>query len=625
MLARKISRGISLLRYHKMSQFLWRGIGVAKQIRQRYLPVEYVPITAAVGFRPDAVDRLDGLHARRTQLWPSRSRDPFLDNIVAGRFCFLGHQRDLKKPDGGLDWNPDEPRLWRFHLQCQECLLELAAERGPGFAWQIVASWIGESRHATPFADPDAWHPFCISRRLPVWLMLAARYPPPESLVDEFWQVVSNHVEWLRTHLEIDLGGNHLLENLRALAIAAEVLQGDVRVDRSALYAHVQAEVEEQVLPSGEHFERVPTYHALMMLAVMELAAAAEWAGASHRELASRLVTAAGNMGNHLFSILHPDGQIPLFGDSVLGETPHPQVLCKDVGITVSGDRAESDYWTAGDSNDRLIVDFGSVGCDHLPAHGHADLFTLEASVAGKRLVVDSGTYDYEDSDMRRYCRSTSAHNTSSLGGLDQCDMWSRFRMGRRGHPEKVTRGMNSDATVSWAKCAHSAYRHLGAPLVHRVVLARKKDGFPVRSEHRFDWVIVDFAPTSEIILNSVIHLHPDFTVDDEIRVGDGGLSWLVRSMEPSQVKARIEFIAGSHSGVAEGWYCPDFGHRVRNRVLAFDAIDVARDADNQQLVSWRLCAQENQLRVHVGFESDSLAVTWREREESVVVCKIAI
>ena len=52
--------------------------------------------------------------------------------------------------------------------------------------------------------------------------------------------------------------------------------------------------------------------------------------------------------------------------------------------------------------------------------------------------MFDAGVTSYEADPMRQYCRSTRAHNTVEVGGADQCEFWSAFRVARRGRPRDV-------------------------------------------------------------------------------------------------------------------------------------------------------------------------------------------
>jgi hypothetical protein len=60
--------------------------------------------------------------------------------------------------------------------------------------------------------------------------------------------------------------------------------------------------------------------------------------------------------------------------------------------------------------------------------HSHADGLSIELSLNGKNILIDSGTYNYNlDKELRQYFRSTRAHNTVYLG-VDQSTQIGSFR-----------------------------------------------------------------------------------------------------------------------------------------------------------------------------------------------------
>jgi hypothetical protein len=203
---------------------------------------------------------------------------------------------------------------------------------------------------------------------------------------------------------------------------------------------HVQGrQLDEQILPSGEHFERSPMYHALVLETILDIRDAT--AGV-RPDLSDRCDQVASRMADLLEGVLHPDGAWPLLGDSCFGEAPPPQHLLeraergwrehreitpipeiREIRPLLSSIRSHSgakaqqigSYWTFRDGGDYVVLDAGPVGADHLPAHAHSDLLTWEASLGGQRLVVDSGVYHYQNDAMRQYCRSTAAHNVLQI------------------------------------------------------------------------------------------------------------------------------------------------------------------------------------------------------------------
>ena len=154
---------------------------------------------------------------------------------------------------------------------------------------------------------------------------------------------------------------------------------------------------------------------------------------------------------------------------------------------------------------------------------------------------------------MRRYCRSTAAHNVLQIDDADQCDLWSRFRMGYRGWPSTLETG-NTDG-FSWARATHNAYRRLGVPRVGRWLACRP--GGP--------WFCVDWAEgRGRHHLTSRLHLHPQTVVlsirDGEVQLGFHGSTIQLSYLTPGKVD------------VVSGWYCPEFGRGLASPVIEWSA-----------------------------------------------------
>ncbi len=490
--------------------------------------------------------------------------------ILAGRFCFLNQQRALPDPvDWRLDGEPELSRLWRFQLHYHEFLTDLAAQalrahESEGTllldrAWSLVRQWIARNPESEAPSLQDAWHPYCISRRLPAWMLLWCAAPLEDGRGREVLGSMLSQARYLERHLEWDVRGNHLLENAKALALAGAFFSGS-EADRWLRKGTelLRRQLCEQILPYGLHFEQSPMYHAHVLGTVLDVHDALE---PILPEFSEFLAATAARMAKFLRDILHPDGEIPLLGDSCFGQSPRPHSLLvrvQDLGgpgpepqhdpvaraAKQRPARSHGEYWIFRDGGDFLILDAAPVGPDHLPAHAHADLLSFEASVSGHRLFVDSGVFSYEDDEMRRYCRSTAAHNALEIDGENQCDVWSRFRMGYRGWPFPLSSG-ESDG-FHWARAGHDAYRRLGVPRVGRWVACRP--GGP--------WLCVDWAQgKGRHQLSSWLHLHPDVvarkTADDELQLELHGLVMQLRFLTPGEIS------------LLNAWYCPEFGLRI--------------------------------------------------------------
>ncbi|NOT34693.1 MAG: alginate lyase family protein [Candidatus Eisenbacteria bacterium] len=96
-----------------------------------------------------------------------------------------------------------------------------------------------------------------------------------------------------------------------------------------------------------------------------------------------------------------------------------------------------------------VTLDHGPLGLGRLAAHGHADALSITVTRGLDRVIVDPGTFAYqEDPDARDRCRSTPAHATVHFGGRSQSQMLGPFLWGRR-------------ATTHVDECVwHSGERH---------------------------------------------------------------------------------------------------------------------------------------------------------------------
>jgi hypothetical protein len=56
----------------------------------------------------------------------------------------------------------------------------------------------------------------------------------------------------------------------------------------------------------------------------------------------------------------------------------------------------------------------------------------FELRVDGHPFIADTGTSTYEPGERRLYERGTAAHNTVSVDGRQQSEIWSSFRVARR-------------------------------------------------------------------------------------------------------------------------------------------------------------------------------------------------
>jgi hypothetical protein len=208
--------------------------------------------------------------------------------------------------------------------------------------------------------------------------------------------------------------------------------------------------------------------------------------------------------------------------------------------------------------SDRLIFDCGPLGPDYQPGHGHCDLLSYELSLAGRRVVVDTGVFGYQADASRQYARSTLAHNTVSVDGREQSEMWGSFRVGRRAHPLAVQ--LQKRGELIYLSGAHDGFQTIGVTHCRHVV----------HSPHGL-WIIFDeLVGRGSHQITSSIHFHPGIILQPL----DGGKecgNFLPRFSFPvNGIRYRLGFLGKSQVVLSDSPYFPEFGRaETRSAIVA--------------------------------------------------------
>ncbi|QYG92357.1 hypothetical protein HC251_07825 [Iamia sp. SCSIO 61187] len=319
-------------------------------------------------------------------------------------------------------------------------------------------SWV----EGTRLGRWNAWAPYPTALRAWVFVNVEPALVT-SSIAQEFGHQLVLHARFLERNLELDVGGNHLVKNLKALVGLGIRLDDLKMVDRGLELLRQQIDV--QVLADGGHFELSPSYHCQVLADLLDIANLLEVAG---RPKVDGLLDVITRMRAWLGSMLMPDGDVPLLNDcervgvariAALEPTapPHtPLVVLPDSGYVVAkpGSRIH------------LIADVGQPCPPDLPAHAQADCLTFELAVDGERIIVDPGTSEYGSGPQRRWERSTAAHNTVAIDGQDQTEVWGSFRAGRRAQAT-LRRAAVVDGVVQ-VVASHDGFAHLEGGPVHQ-------------------------------------------------------------------------------------------------------------------------------------------------------------
>lgn len=415
--------------------------------------------------------------------------------IAAGRWQLFGHEVAIADPPRwnanaltGAEW-PDAPsRSIDYHRH------DLAG--GAKFAWELgrltplpslvlatrlnrdpahaerAARWLADFATRAPLGH-GIHHTSGIEMALRVLTMsatVALLEPDDVQQPEAVAGLIAQQALWCRDHLSLgSSANNHLLAELAAMVVAGS-LWPELRVARSlrrAGLARLERELLRQIHPDGvgaeQAFGYVPFVWELALLALD----AAECAGERVRpEAWERL----GRSLEFMRTVRLPDGRVPQVGDEddgrILLAWDGPSRLdlvgnalaarigadALDAGATglatllfgaigraprTAADgvhRFPDGGWTVWRDRGLLVTfDHGPLGLGALAAHGHADALSVTLWSGNDGIVVDPGTFAYqEDEAARERCRSTPVHSTVHFGGRSQSRPLGPFLWGQR-------------------------------------------------------------------------------------------------------------------------------------------------------------------------------------------------
>ncbi len=338
------------------------------------------------------------------------------------KFRFLNLDQDFKD---SINWNhPGHGKLWAYKLNYFEFLNQPELDFDTG--QQLIRDYNSKIETST-----EGLEPYPISLRGINWIKFMAlhsRFP------DEIIRSLFAQYRVLMNKIEYHLLGNHLLENGFSLLFGA-IFYRDENMYRLAKKI-ITEQLEEQVLQDGAHFELSPMYHAIIFQRVLDSINLLKSNAHDETELMDLLCEKAALMGGWLRNMQLFDGSYPSVNDTVVGEFIHPEALLEyagSLGITAETvPLGTCGYRKINYRGFELLADVGEIGPSYIPGHTHADTLSFILHHEGSPVIIDRGVSTYEKTALRSEERSTAAHNTVMVNGIEQSDMWGGFRVGKR-------------------------------------------------------------------------------------------------------------------------------------------------------------------------------------------------
>lgn len=471
-------------------------------------------------------------------------------------FRFLN--REYCFEEKAVDWaSQDMPRLWQYNLHYFDYLHDPALDDETKCF--LIEDWVQKN----PIGTVTAWEPYTVSLRIVNWI----KYLQTKNAGDLSPAVVrslSLQSYWLSENLELHILANHFFKNIKALVFAGRFFNGQL-ADKWLVTGEslLLEQIDEQLLSDGGHFERSPMYHCIFVEDLLDLIA---YSGrrAQKANVLNRVHTAAKNSALFMRDLRMPDKRFPLFNDAAFGICPEPETLLDYASKILKSDLRDevvhpvtvcfdtTGYFVLGNHHQRMIIDCGETGPRYQPGHTHCDTLSYELALGSQRVIVDTGTFNYEPGATRRYDRSTAAHNTVMIDGVDQSEVWGLFRVARRASPvaPKMDYAANGNLHFSGS---HNGYKRLKFPVVHNRDVTF--DGHAV-------WTIKDsIVGKGEHRIESFIHLHPN------IAIVELAAQKLALMLDGEKIASLAIFDNTSYD-VCNAVYHPEFGVEQANKVV---------------------------------------------------------
>ena len=202
--------------------------------------------------------------------------------------------------------------------------------------------------------------------------------------------------------------------------------------------------------------------------------------------------------------------------------------------------------------------DGGPHGFLSIAAHAHADALSLEVRHDGVDILADPGTYCYHgEPAWREWFRSTAAHNTVEIGGVNQSESGGPFLWNTQARTATLACDVGEQPVQTWS-AEHDGYLRLTTPTTHRRSVTLDSPG-------RRLTVVDTFDASAAVPLQMSWQLGPGIHLD--LDAAQATLAW---QAGPDRRQGKLVLPQGLvwtiHRAETEpvvGWYSPRFGVRV--------------------------------------------------------------
>ena len=339
-----------------------------------------------------------------------------------------------------LEWHKKElnygTRLWKLNLHYHEFLIDIAVRyqdtKDTKYLYYLkdtIDHWIDQNPIGTKGYGNDNWNSYCISLRVVSWIRIYSILGQDfeDKFEDKFIQSLWIQSEFLYDNLEIDILGNHLIKNYKALYWSGDFFEN--KKYKKSADKIFNKYIKGQFTNSGMHEELSPMYAGIILEDLIEV----------------YLITKSKELGQMirrqytcLQYLVGSDNKYTFFNDSVYNngiDFSQVQSLYNSFFLAKMPSRYIINfdgYYGISTHFDKFIFDAGSIVEGNQAGHGHCDALSFEYFLNGNKIFTNSGVFEYNSGQKRDYSRSTRAHNTLAFDKINQSEVWSSFRVARK-------------------------------------------------------------------------------------------------------------------------------------------------------------------------------------------------
>lgn len=412
---------------------------------------------------PETIRRLPMNYSNQVQMADFQEADELLLNkipSISGR---------VEMFQSNIDWDMKNEKYrlicfrvnsFRYLFTLSNAFKQLSNRKYIDKGFELIDNWIANN---CSFISGDKWNPYVIADRLMNWIGFISEYCDDIKIKHYAKYVYSQAIELMKS-IEYQLGANHLLSEGHALIAAGAFLNNDKMYQYGKKI--LKKEFHIQFLEDGGHYERSVSYHVESLQQYFEAIWIMNCLGDCEARSFSSMIRKSYKFLNNMIGV---NGEIPLFNDSAIDypfydardflataeylyKTTPTNAYPGDYKVSWNMDNFEKldcnwninelseatgflhHRFQLGDNKYSVFFDVGDNGPDSNLGHTHADSLSILLSCSNRGILVDSGVFTYQNGELRNQCRSTKAHNTLEIDDTDNAEVWSAFRVGKRGH-----------------------------------------------------------------------------------------------------------------------------------------------------------------------------------------------